>query len=128
MKNLIHKNNQCISDSVEQSVGEDYLNLFAGTPFAKTNVSTSICESNFDMALADLGTQIHESVLRTYGVPMTVGLEVIKSVSLLSGTQSRQLSPQEHSVMGDRITLSPQLPIKMGDILRVEIAHVATAN
>lgn len=123
MTNIVHKDSQCIADPKEQSVGADYMNLFAGTPFSQRSASASICSQSFDVTLQDLAGQISATFNRTYFVTMS-GVEIIKSVTLVSGSESRKLTVLEYAVMGNRITLMPQLQIQNGDILKVEIVSV----
>lgn len=123
--NLVHKDGQCILDPNEQSIGTDYMNLFAGTPLSSRSTSTSICENSFDTALTNLGGQIKESLDRAYTIPMDLSTEAVRSIKLLSGSQIIPLtSGVEYSVMGDGLTLNYRLDIHLGDILRVELVHL----
>lgn len=122
MGNLIHKSNDCISDSSIQSIGLDYQNLFANTEFSDRIISESICSSDYTPVLQALSGDIVTSIGRTYSIADFKAYEIINRVYLVSGSLKVQLVPDDqYIVMENKITIDPSVTLKSGDILQVEI-------
>lgn len=124
MGNLIHKDAACISDAKIQSVGSDYANLFAGTPFADRMTSEPICSTDYSPVLSGLSGGIVDTIARTYVISDLKPYEVVNRVFVIRSGVSIPIPFSRYMILDDRITLDESVQLSSGDVLRIEILSI----